>query len=74
MWPAAALRLADVAGPADSARLHALVAGAQGRVSIAWGDPVSHILAKLNLRNRAEAAAYAVGVLGAVGDPASRRP
>ena len=33
---------------------------------------VSNILTKLNLRNRAEAAAYAVGVLGPPGSPTSR--
>lgn len=35
---------------------------------------VSNVLAKLNLRNRAEAAAYAAGVLRAAGDPPPRRP
>ncbi|MGQ0774046.1 MAG: helix-turn-helix transcriptional regulator [Pseudonocardiales bacterium] len=35
---------------------------------------VSNILTKLHLRNRAEATAYAVGVLGAAGNPSSRRP
>ncbi len=35
---------------------------------------VSNVLAKLNLRNRAEAAAYAASGIGATGGPASRHP
>jgi DNA-binding NarL/FixJ family response regulator len=35
---------------------------------------VSNILTSLNLRNRAEAAAYVVGVLGPPGAPTSRHP
>ena len=35
---------------------------------------VSNILTKLGLRNRAEAAAHAVAVLGDADGPASRRP
>lgn len=35
---------------------------------------VSNVLAKLNLRNRAEAAAYAVGVFGTAGDSPWHRP
>ena len=35
---------------------------------------VSNVLTKLNLRNRAEAAAYSVGVLGPPGAPTSRHP
>ncbi|MGH8967835.1 MAG: hypothetical protein ACRDXB_21280, partial [Actinomycetes bacterium] len=49
---ATAQRLADLAGSAESDRLDAVVAGAQGRVSIAWGDPeaaIAHLEAALRL-------------------------
>ncbi len=54
---AAAQRLVDVAGSADSDRLDAVVAGAQGRVSIAWGDPeaaIAHLEAALRLWSHLE--------------------
>lgn len=52
---AAARRLAEVAGPADSDRLDALLAGAQGRLSSARGDPeaaIAHLETALRMWSR----------------------